>query len=374
LRGFRGRFYRKEPPGRRQYAVLLFFLLAAASKETWIIVPFIAFGMVWMVNQVPFKTAMRITLVFFLLAGIYLFYFIVVPILAGVQAPTSYGHLNFTQIIQKFGLLLYKYPGLEDFYSGKAWEVLLIAALLAVLVYRFFRTQNRLALWGLSWMLIGIFISLPIYYAPSRYNYIPLMGSWIMLVAFAMKEIPPLVERFRLSKKTLVIILVLPILTYFVYQVIMLQWEIADYRQRGEMHKVLVDMFRDVKERVPIDRPLVFIDLGARKAVSELARDIQGYKKLLFVRESAIWQQVYLGPLANFTGHPFTRLLKPVPNNRLADLFKKNFTVLVFTDSGFFIPTAREYEEKLLNYFQKHGQLPYKVQALRFETESGSGG
>jgi hypothetical protein len=146
----------------------------------------------------------------------------------------------------------------------------------------------------------------------------------------------------------------------------MMQWEIKDYRLRGSLHKALADMYLQVKDQLPVDEPIVFIDLGKRKAVNELARSVRGYQKLLFVREKAIWQQVFLAPLANFLGDPFSRVMKPIPKTELDALMKGNFTTLVFTDRGFFIPTTREYEQKVRDYFRQHRQLPYKVQALRF--------
>jgi hypothetical protein len=123
-------------------------------------------------------------------------------------------------------------------------------------------------------------------------------------------------------------------------------------------------MYLKVKDQLPLDRPVVFIDSGQRRAVDELARSIDGYRKLLFVRKHAIWQQVFLAPMANFAGDPFSRLMKPIPKTELGAVFQQDFTALVFTDNGFFISDV--HKQKIRDFYRRHLQLPYKVQALRF--------
>jgi hypothetical protein len=352
--------------GFRRVMIILFTLLAAGAKETWVLLPFLAFGFLWIVKRIPFKKALTSTLSLFLLLGVYLVYFIGVPILTGKAPPTSYANLDIQNAINKFGYMICKYVGLGDMFYGEIWQFVLLVVVLAGLGYWLIRRKNWLALYGYLWMLITIGISLPIYYAPARYHYIPLVGFWIMIVAFLEEEIIRLVKRFNI-KKSLVFLAIGIVLGFHVaYQAVMMQWEIKDYRLRGSLHKPLVDMYLQVKDQLAVDQPIVFIDLGTRKAVFELARSIRGYQKLLFVREKAIWQQVFLAPLANFLGDPFSRLMIPIPKTGMDALMKGNFTTLVFNDKEFFIPTSREYEQKVRDYFRQYRQLPSKVQVLRF--------
>jgi hypothetical protein len=185
-----------------------------------------------------------------------------------------------------------------------------------------------------------------------------------MIVAWGEKDLNALFKKFPIKPGLALLLVGTPVLFYLAHQVIMLQWEIKDYHQRGASHKVLVDLLRRVYHQLPHDQPLVFIDLGRRRAVDELVRSVQGYRKLLFVRQRAIWQQVFLAPLVNFIGNPFSERLTPLPDRELDTVFQHDFTALVFIDNGFFI--SPQYKAKVRDYYQKHHQLPYKVQVLRF--------
>ncbi|MCP5048096.1 MAG: hypothetical protein GY940_13065 [bacterium] len=348
----------------RHIPVILLTLLAIGSKETWILLPFLALALLWMVKQTPFKAAIKASLSLFLLLGIYLGYFIALPIFTGTTSPASYAGLDIGAAIKKLGYLLFKYAGLGDSFTASLWQYLLILILLAGLTYRLLRTKNRPALYGLFWMLFTMGISLPIQFAPSRYNYLPLIGFWLLVVAFLEPEIKGLVQRFNIKKIIALSMTGLLLLFYISHQAIMLQWEIKDHRRWGETHRMLADMYMLVKDQLPHDRPLLFIDLGKREAVTEIARSTQGYKKLLFVRNPAIWQQVFLSPLDNFLGDPFNETLEPVPQDQLDQLFRGEYTALVFTDAGFYI-SAGDHKERVRDFYRQNGELPYKVQALR---------
>jgi hypothetical protein len=293
----------------------------------------------------------------------YIGYFIIIPKISGASAFTTYAKFDIGTAIKKFVYMIFKYIGLAKFSKGAFWEIALIAAALAALTYWLIRRKNMLALYGLIWMLITIAISLPIYYSPSRYNYLPLVGFWIMIIAWLEKDIKDFIKKFKIKPGLALLVMGILILSYLAHQAIMLQWEIKDYYKRGSTHKILVDMYLKIKDQIPQDRPVVFIDLGQRRAVDELSRSIDGYPKLLFVRKRAIWQQVFLAPMANFAGHPFSTLIKPIPKTGLDAVLQQDFTVLVFTDKGFFISAA--HKQKIRDFYSRHLQLPYKVQALR---------
>jgi hypothetical protein len=185
-----------------------------------------------------------------------------------------------------------------------------------------------------------------------------------MIIAWLEKDIKDFIKKLKIKPALALVVTGVIILFITYHQVIMLQREIKDYYKRGSTHKILVDMYLKIKDQLPHDRPIVFIDLGQRRAVDELARSIDGYRKVLFVRKHAIWQQVFLAPLANFAGHPFSTLMKPIPTTELEMVLQQDFTALVFTDIGFFISDV--HKQKIRDFYRQHLQLPYKVQALRF--------
>jgi len=344
--------------------ILAFTLFAAASKETWILLPFLAVGLVWLVKSAPLKTTLKFTSGLFILLIAYVGYFIVIPKLTGTAAFTAYAQSDLGTMIKKFAYIIFKYLGVAEFSKGAFWEIAVVAAALAALTSWLIRRKNRLALYGLIWMLMTIVISLPIFYAPSRYHYLPLVGFWIMVVAWLEKDLKDIIKKYKIKTTITLLLIGLPILFYLAHQVIMLQWEIKDYHKRGDSHQVLVNMYLKVKDQLPHDRPLVFMDLGQRRAVDELEQSLQGYRKLLFRRNDAIWQQIYLAPLANFAGNPFSTLMKPIPAAELDAVLQQDFTTLVFTDNGFFLSNA--YTQTIRNFYRQQRKLPFKVQALRF--------
>ncbi len=353
---------------------LLVLLLAAgalSAKESWIILPILAFTLLWLVKKIPLQKVLRHTLGLFVLLGFYFAFFVGLPLLRGHAAFTAYGQAGLKTMVNKAAFLGYKYLGLGEQYEGVWWQLILLAALLAAALFGFVRRKNKLAFFGLFWMLLGMGISLPIYYAPARYNYIPLMGFWIMIVSFFTVEYREFVQRHKEKQRIATVLLALPLFFFLAQQAIMLHWEIKDYRLRGRLHEQLAEMYTQIQNKIPPDQPIVFIDLGKRQAVIEMATAVKGYKKILFVREKAIWQQVFLSPLANFLGRPFSHMMIPVEKNALLPALKGKATTLVFTDQGFTVSTDMDCQNKLLAYYVQNGELPYKVQVLRIRTMGG---
>jgi hypothetical protein len=361
------------PPGpaprwgiARQALLLLLAVGAAAAKESWVILPFLALAMLWLAAGLPFNKALARTLPLFGLLGLYLACFIGWPLLQGRAAFTAYGRSDWHGMLDKAVLLIYKYFGLGERYQGAWWQPALLFVLLASGLFFLIRRRNRMALFGLVWLGLGIGVSLPIYYAPARYNYIPLMGFWLMIVFAAAAELRAFLRRRPEQRLIAAVILGLPLLFYLAQQAIMLHWEIGDYRLRGRLHEQVADMYDRVKGAVPRDRPLLFIDLGKRQAVQETAAAVRGYNKLLFVRKRAIWEQVFLAPLANFLGNPRSVFLGEAGRDELPALLRGEMTTLFFTDDGFSIWRGTDQQKKVLEYFSRAGELPYKVQVLRF--------
>lgn len=349
---------------KRQVGIAVLALCAAGSKETWILLPFFVLTLLLIVKQIPLKPALKKTSILFLLWGLYIIYFIALPFLFQKATPTIYNKVDFSAMVRKFGFLIFKYTGLGESFSGATWQYLLIILAFGLLTYRIITRKNKLALWGLIWMLLSIGISLSIFYAPSRYNYIPLLGFWVMLISFLSMEIKTLQEKFRINRRLVFLGIGVIFFFHIFYQAAMLQWEIADYQNQGSAHKQVMDMYNTVKDRLPRNQPIIFADISTRKAVDESARDVKGYRKLLFVRAKAIWQLVFISPLANFAGNPFKEQMEPIPENELDSVFQGEYTVLVFNDAAFFISDV--YKPGLREYYLKYRKLPNKVQAVRF--------
>ena len=49
---------------------------------------------------------------------------------------------------------------------------------------------------------------------------------------------------------------------------------------------------------------------------------------------------------------------------QLDTVLQQDFTILVFTDNGFFLSDA--YTQTIRDFYRQNRQLPYKVQAFRF--------
>jgi hypothetical protein len=142
-----------------------------------------------------------------------------------------------------------------------------------------------------------------------------------------------------------------------------LQVEIADYRDYGEPHRVLCERYGSIDREIPRDRPLLLINRGTRREVERIADDVRGIDKTLFVRRDALWQLVFLDPLANFVGDPFQNRLQPI-GPEVERLTEEDYTVLVFDDSGFSL--RPDLLNGVIDVAVKNGALPVGVTAFRW--------
>ncbi len=355
----------KKYRGSRFIAIILFSLCALGSKETWMLLPFLALVFLLLIKQNSLKTALLKTAPLFLLLAFYIGYFIVLPLMSGQgHAPTAYANAALPGAAKKFAFLVFEYFGLAGIFTGAAWQYTAVILFPAGLLFLFMRTKNRWALWGLAWLLITIAISLPIDFAPSRYNYIPLAGFWMMTAAFLSWAVERLQQRFRIRRLLLLPAAALVVILFLALQVTAVQKEIKDYRHLGASHKTVADMYLQIEERLPHDRPVIFADIAKRKAIHEAVGHLEGREKVLLVREKAIRQIVFLPTLADFLGEPFQEIMETIPDNELQSVLSGDFTLLVFNDNGFFISETSK--PRFREYFQKQGKLPYKTTALRF--------
>ena len=97
-----------------------------------------------------------------------------------------------------------------------------------------------------------------------------------------------------------------------------------------------------------------------------MADRVQGVDKTFFVRRDALWQMVFLPPLANFLGRPFERRLVRAsldPSRGLED----QSTVLFFDDDGFSL--RPDLLGALTDAIETAGGLPPGVSLYRFNAE-----
>jgi hypothetical protein len=345
--------------------IIIFTIFAAFSKETWILLPFLILSYQIILKKMKLLTALKEILPILIIWLSYLIYFIIFPLMVRNNSPVNYSNASLTYSIKKFGYLIYKYFGLGDFYSGNLYEIifafLFLTALTIFLIFR----KSYLSLWGMSWMLITIAISLPIYYTPSRYNYLPLTGFWIMLICFVFEETDNIIKKLKLNEKTIYTLIGILFIIIILYQSIMLQWEIRDYRFQSKPYKKLAQMYLKIKDKLPMSKPIVFIDNGKRKAVNEAIDEMIGYKKILFVRSTAIWQLVYLQPLHNFLTKSYNTRMVNLPKNKIKEVIEGGFDILYFSDYGFSLNNTLK--KRLIKFYNKYKKLPYKVQMVEIK-------
>jgi hypothetical protein len=368
---FRHAGLEQKMPFGKHALLLLLAVGALLAKESWVILPFLALALLLLIKRIPLKMAFCHTFSLFLLLMLYLTYFVCLPWLIGKPSYISYGGSGLEQMANKAAFLVYKYFGLGDQFNGSWWQFLLLGLLAAAGLFFMNRRKNQPAFFGLFWMLLGIGVFLPVTYAPSRYNYMPLMGFWIMIVSLVAVEYREFARRHESKRLVAAVLLALSLCYYLAYQAIMLQWEIKDYRLRGQLHEQVASMYERIQGLIPADKPIIFIDRGERRAVFESTAAIKGYKKLLFARENAIWQQVLLAPLANFLRAPSSGLLVEVKHDEIMEILKGRATTLFFNDNGFIIWPDSSLQEKTLDFYSRYGELPQKVQILRFRKTIG---
>jgi hypothetical protein len=110
---------------------------------------------------------------------------------------------------------------------------------------------------------------------------------------------------------------------------------------------------------------VLLINHGTRAAVEEVINEVEGVDKTFFVRRDALWQLVFLPPLANFLGNPFNMLLRPVEASEISEALAGEVTVVYFDDSGFrLLPDA---PNAVAESFARTGRLPPGSGLFRYE-------
>jgi hypothetical protein len=160
--------------------------------------------------------------------------------------------------------LLYRYVGLGDSFYGYLWQIIFMSAAVIGFLVVCILLKNRFALWGLCWMGLTILITLPVEYDPSRYNYLPLIGFWITVVVVFEQLVQLLLSRFQIKRYYVFLLIGMGIGYLVLYNTIMLQWEIDDYRRLGDAHKKLVKMYENFQSQLLPNQPILFFNTTLR--------------------------------------------------------------------------------------------------------------
>jgi hypothetical protein len=230
------------------------------------------------------------------------------------------------------------------------------------------RTNNGLGQWAMLWLLATLALVAPFPIAVLRHNYLPLAGFWMVVVAVvdrALAGIQTTPTGMRLRR------LVLGLVTGATIVVVAiegwaLQLEISDYRFYGDFHRRLCESYAAIEPEISRDQPLVLVDRGSMRGVEVVTDAVRGCDKTFFVRRDALWQLIFLPPLANFMGRPFDERLELVDVEERM-LASEAFTVLFFDDTGFSL--RPDLQDAVAQACDVSGDLPPGVSLYRFIAE-----
>jgi hypothetical protein len=337
-------------------------LVGIGAKESWIVFPFIATAyppLVWRARVVA--TVRRLAVVW-LAWLVYVVAFFVVPATTGDTTAAHYADFRLLPALYKTASTVFAYFGL-GFAPFEAW-VLVLAVLAAVggtvwLV----RTRNGFGLWAMLWLCLTLAVAAPFQVSVLRHNYIPLLGFWMVAASSVDRLLAGAEDRRR---RSIVVTAAVAAVAVIVVEARALQLEIEDYRLYGELHRQLCDSYSEVEGRIAREHPLLLVDRSSFRGVEFMAARVQGVDKTFFVRRDALWQLVFLPPLANFLGRPFEERLVRT-SFRTANGLPDGCTILLFDDEGFSLrPDLRD---AAADAIVTSGGLPPGVSLYTFSAE-----
>jgi hypothetical protein len=342
-------------------------LLGIGAKESWVVFPFIASAYPVLVCRLPLSTALRRTTVLWAAWFAYVFVFLVLPAVSGTPTAAHYADLHVLSAIFKTSSTLLAFCGL-GFPPFAAWAVVAAALVGVGATTWLIRTGNGFGQWAMLWMCFTLAVAAPFPVSVLRHNYLPLVGFWMVVAAILDHSLARVLSastsrrrrRFVLGLVTCATIAVLSLEGWA------LQREIADYRLYGELHRRLCESYAEIEGEIPRDRPLVLIDRGTLRGVEFVADRVRGTDKTFFVRRDALWQLVFLPPLANFLGRPFEEQLEQV-NAEGVVVAPEAFTVLLFEDKGFSL--RPDLQNAVAELFDASGGLPPGISLYRFNRQ-----
>jgi hypothetical protein len=352
--------------GFRPIIILVLMVAAAGSKESWIALPFVATAYLVVVKRWPLSSVTRAVISQWLLLALYMLVFFVMPSMSGRSTPTYYADFDPLSMVYKSCHLLVSYLEIGALDLSLRASVLVAAVPAAAVLVIVLVRRNRPALWALLWAALAIGLASPFPDTALRHNYLPLAALWLA-VALIVDDVATWIQSSPRARcfRAFALLAAGAALCGAALEIQALQLEIADYRLYGDLHRQLVEWFREIDRTIPDDRPLLLINRGTRPAVLEAADSMTGLEKTLYVRRGALWQLVRLPPLANFVDHSFSKLLRPVPADEISSTLGSDFSVLVFSDSGFRLEA--EVSTTLQEAVSALDRLPEHVSLYRYQ-------
>jgi hypothetical protein len=340
-------------------------LIGIGAKESWIVFPFLATAYLVLVLRLPVFSALRRVAVLWMAWVVYVVIFLVMPAMSGAPSATHYADFRIAPALLKTSTTVLGFCGLGWLpvadWAAVAVSILIVACTIGWLV----RTKNGFGTWALLWLGATLTLAAPFTLAVLRHNYLPMAGFWMVVASIVARSLAdaqgssPARRRRRLvlGLATGAAVVVLAVEGWA------LQREIQDYRLYGDFHWQLCESYAEVEPEISRELPLVLIDRGTIRGVESVTDAVQGCDKTFFVRRDALWQLLFLPPLANFIGHPFDERLEQIDMNE-GLLAVDGLTVLFFDDTGFSIrPDLRD---AIAEAIVASGSLPPGVSLYRF--------
>jgi hypothetical protein len=358
----------ERPTTGRAIAFACVALLGIGAKESWIVFPFLVTAYLVLVHRLPLHTAIRRAAAPWAAWFVYLFVFLVMPMISGSPSATHYADFRILPALTKTSTSLLGFCGLGWLPVG-GWATVAAALVIVVGVAGWLiRTGNGLGQWTLLWFFATLALAAPFPLAVLRHNYLPIAGFWMLVAAVVDRSLAGTPRaaagkgrrRLMLGLVSGVAVAVLAVEGWA------LQREIADYRLYGELHRQLCQSYAQIESEVPREKPLLLINRGTLRGVEHVADRVRGCDKTFFVRRDALWQLVFLPPLANFMGDPFDERLERVEMEE-AILAPGAFSVLLFEDSGFSL--RPDLQDAIAESLDASGDLPPGISLYRFITE-----
>jgi hypothetical protein len=342
-------------------ALLLFAAVGAGCKESWVVFPLIsALFIVWVLGRAP-SEAWRRTRWLWVALALYLAIFVVMPALSGDSTPAYYADFSLWPAIVKLCRLVVIFCGLGSFVTMDSAAVVVAGLIVTTVVTLAVRQRNAAAQWAIALTAATLALAAPFPGVVLRHNYLPLAGFWMTLALL----VEPLVAGSR-ARRFRSAVFASAAVGVLVIEGLAVQLEIRDYRLYGELHRRLCESYSEVEARIPRNSPLVLVDRSGFRGVEFVADGVQGVDKTFFVRRDALWQMIFLPPLANFLGQPFDQRLVRArfdPSRGLED----GYTVLFFDDGGFSLRPGLL--DALADATKTSGTLPPGVSVYQFTAE-----
>jgi len=358
----------ERPTAGRAVAFTGVALLGIGAKESWIVFPFVVSAYLALVVRLPLRTAFRRVAALWVAWVVYIVVFLIVPMVSGAPSATHYADFRVLPALSKTSTTVLGFCGL-GWLPVDAWAAIAAAIVIVVGIATWLiRTGNGFGLWALLWFFATLALVAPFPMAVLRHNYLPIAGFWMLVVAVIDRSLAGVLSaatgkgrrRLMLGLVSSATIVVLAVEGWA------LQLEISDYRFYGDLHRSLCESYAAIESEISREQPLVLVDRGRLRGVEIVADAVQGCDKTFFVRRDALWQLVFLPPLANFMGHPFNERLERVEMEEGVAV-PEAFTVLLFEDAGFSL--RPDLQGALVETFDATGDFPPGVSLYRFNAQ-----